>query len=72
MSTRWGGFLDGLSTSIRSSSASRRAKPREWTRNNGCCLKCAGRRWKTPDSIQNARPVRKPASLLACVTVTTF
>ena len=40
-----GGFLHAIDrTSIRTSSACRRAKRRAWTRSSACCSRCAGRR----------------------------
>ena len=56
MSTRCGGFLERRRPlRRRRSSASRRARPRAWTRSSGCCSRWPGRRWRTP--------ARRPTSL---------
>ena len=39
IATRWGGFVEPSTGSSRSSSASRRARPRRWIRSSDCCSK---------------------------------
>ena len=43
-------FLDGSTASTRPSSASRRVRPRRWTRSSGSCSSSPGRRSRTPAS----------------------
>ena len=50
----------------RRSSASRRARPRAWTRSSGCCWRSPGRRWRTPASRPTRWPAAGPASSSAC------
>ena len=52
--------------SIRTSSASRRARRRAWTRSSGCCWRWRGRRSRTLRFPPSASPAAAPASSSAC------
>ncbi|BFO16865.1 hypothetical protein SHKM778_32530 [Streptomyces sp. KM77-8] len=69
--TRQGSFCTMPPTSTRTCSASRRARPRRWTRSSACCSKRRGRPWRTPGSTRcpctAATPGCSPAS---CTTST--
>ncbi len=62
MMTRYGAFLEKSIASMRSSSASRRARPRPWIRSSGSCSKSPGKRWRMRVALAHRSRARARAS----------
>ena len=54
MYMKYGAFLDRSTSSTPASSGSRRARRWEWIRSSACCSKSAGRRSRTPATVQRS------------------